>query len=202
MLKVVGTFVRRSQGCALGRSVRLFSTPARAATYSQHGQPEKVLTLTDQQVDDPSSSQVLVKMLAAPINPSDFNMIEEYTIGPSDDLKIGGNEGVGQVVSVGDGVQGLVEGDWVIPVLPGFGTWRSHALAEEKDVQKIRNDIPVELAATLAVNPPSALRMLSDFEQLEQGDVVIQNCANSAVGQAVIQLANQRGIKTINVNQG
>jgi NADPH:quinone reductase-like Zn-dependent oxidoreductase len=34
------------------------------------------------------------------------------------------------------------------------------------------------------------------------GDVIIQNGANSAVGQSVIQLARLRGVKTINVVRG
>ncbi|KAF8758001.1 Zinc-binding dehydrogenase [Rhizoctonia solani] len=42
-------------------------------------------------------------------------------------------------------------------------------------------------------------RMLSDFRALEEGDYVIQNGANSAVGQAVIQIAAARKLKTINV---
>lgn len=43
-------------------------------------------------------------------------------------------------------------------------------------------------AATIAVNPATAYRMLKDFVPLKSGDTVIQNGANSAVGQAVIQV--------------
>lgn len=49
------------------------------------------------------------------------------------------------------------------------------------------------------MNPCTAYRLLNDFVDLKEGDVVIQNGANSAVGQAVVQLAAARGIKTINV---
>ena len=45
------------------------------------------------------------------------------------------------------------------------------------------------MAATLGVNPCTAYRMLLDFVSLKSGDVIIQNCANSAVGMAVIQVA-------------
>jgi trans-2-enoyl-CoA reductase len=55
------------------------------------------------------------------------------------------------------------------------------------------------MAASLLVNPFTAYRMLEDFVPLKDGDVVVQNSANSAVGQAVIQLASMRNIKTINV---
>ena len=41
--------------------------------------------------------------------------------------------------------------------------------------------------------------MLSDFRNLSAGDFVIQNGANSAVGQAVIQIAAARGLRTINI---
>ena len=41
--------------------------------------------------------------------------------------------------------------------------------------------------------------MLLDFVNLEPGDWVVQNGANSGVGQNVIQLANIRGFKTINI---
>lgn len=54
-------------------------------------------------------------------------------------------------------------------------------------------------AATIAVNPCTAYRMLKDFENLKEGSTVIQNGANSAVGQAVIQIAKFFNINTINV---
>jgi hypothetical protein len=41
--------------------------------------------------------------------------------------------------------------------------------------------------------------MLKDYVKLESGDVVIQNGANSAVGQCVIQLAKEWNIQTINI---
>lgn len=49
------------------------------------------------------------------------------------------------------------------------------------------------------MNPPTARGMLSDFRDLSEGDFVIQNGANSAVGQAVIQIAAARGLSTINI---
>ena len=41
--------------------------------------------------------------------------------------------------------------------------------------------------------------MLKDFVSLRPGDSVIQNSANSAVGQSVIQIANAWNIDTINI---
>ena len=61
------------------------------------------------------------------------------------------------------------------------------------------NTIKPEYLAALSVNPLTALRLLEDFEQLNKGDVVIQNGANSMVGQCVLQLAKLKGVKTINI---
>lgn len=40
--------------------------------------------------------------------------------------------------------------------------------------------------------------MLKDYENLEKGDWIIQNGGNSQVGLAVIQLAKEWGLRTIN----
>lgn len=59
--------------------------------------------------------------------------------------------------------------------------------------------LPLEVLATLNVNPPTAYRLLKDFVSLKPGDSVIQNGANSAVGRLVIQMASILGVKTVNV---
>ena len=56
-------------------AVAKFSTAAKSVTYSEHGKITKVLKVTEQNLADPSGSEVLIKMLAAPINPADFNMV-------------------------------------------------------------------------------------------------------------------------------
>ncbi|HNW41060.1 MAG TPA: zinc-dependent alcohol dehydrogenase family protein, partial [Opitutaceae bacterium] len=50
-----------------------------------------------------------------------------------------------------------------------------------------------------SVNPPTAALLLSEFVTLEPGEWVIQNTANSAVGRYLIQLAQRRGLRTVNV---
>ena len=103
------------------------------------------------------------------------------------------------MIALGSDVTSLKVGDWVIPALPGFGTWRKYAICDEEDVDPIERNVPVELAATISVNPCSAYRMLHDYVQLKPGDLIIQNGANSSVGMAVIQLCKHMGVHTINV---
>lgn len=110
-----------------------------------------------------------------------------------------GNEGAAVVAAAGPNAKGVKEGDVVIPAKPGFGTWRTHAVVESEDVIKMPAGLSAMDAATLSVNPCTALRMLSDFASLSKGDVVVQNGANSMVGQAVIQIARARGVRTVNI---
>ena len=112
---------------------------------------------------------------------------------------MGGGEGVGVVVAVGPNVKSMKVNDWVIPATGQSGTWRTHVLAGEDQFDVVPNDIPVEYAATLAVNPATAHHLLHQFVSLKAGDVIVQNAANSACGQAVIQLAKLQGVKTINI---
>ncbi|XP_036600618.1 enoyl-[acyl-carrier-protein] reductase, mitochondrial isoform X2 [Trichosurus vulpecula] len=171
----------------------------RALVYAQHGEPVKVVELKNLELRPLGKSDVRMKMLAAPVNPADINMIQgSYGI-LSELPAVGGNEGVGQVVEAGGAVTGVKPGDWVIPADPGFGTWRTEAVVSGESVIKIPSDIPLLCAATLSINPCTAYRMLSDFEQLRPGDSVIQNAANSGVGQAVIQIAAALGLRTINI---
>ena len=59
--------------------------------------------------------------------------------------------------------------------------------------------VPVEIAAGLAINTITAHRMLSDFVELGPGNNVIQNGANSACGQNIIQLCKLWGLVSINI---
>ncbi|XP_056364874.1 enoyl-[acyl-carrier-protein] reductase, mitochondrial isoform X1 [Oenanthe melanoleuca] len=183
--------------------VRARSAPAGTAPlgllYERHGEPAAVVQLKELEVPKLGDCDVHVKMLAAPINPADINMIQGTYPLLSPLPAVGGSEGVGEVLEVGRRVAALKPGDWVIPADAGLGTWRTRAVFPEELLLKVPSDIPVLCAATLSVNPCTAFRMLADFESLVPGDSVIQNAANSGVGQAVIQIARASGIKTINV---
>ncbi|XP_069430953.1 enoyl-[acyl-carrier-protein] reductase, mitochondrial isoform X3 [Ovis canadensis] len=190
---------RRRRPASFSFSASAEPSRVRALVYGHHGDPAKVVELKNLELAAVGGSDVHVKMLAAPINPSDINMIQgNYGLLPQLPA-VGGNEGVGQVVAVGSSVTGVKPGDWVIPANPGLGTWRTEAVFGEEELITVPSDIPLQCAATLGVNPCTAYRMLVDFERLQPGDSVIQNASNSGVGQAVIQIAAALGLRTINV---
>ena len=169
--------------------------------YTKRGNPRNLVELVDENInpDDITADEVLVKMLATPINPSDINQIEGTYMRLPPIPATPGNEFVGEVLHTGSSVSHLLPGDHVIAAVPGLGTWRSHFFAPQSHLQKVPKSLPINFAATMLVNPCTAYRMLQDFVQLKVGDCLIQNAANSAVGQMVIQMAKYKGVNTINI---
>lgn len=109
-----------------------------------------------------------------------------------------GNEGCFEVIATGESVKTVAEGDWVIPRLPGLGTWRTHLQVDESTVMRVeRGNLTHKSLATVSVNPLTAWRMLKDFVDLKEGDWFIQNGASGAVGRAVLVLAKLWGLKCI-----
>ncbi|XP_017617237.1 enoyl-[acyl-carrier-protein] reductase, mitochondrial isoform X1 [Gossypium arboreum] len=177
----------------------IMSPPSKAVVYEHHGPPDSVTRMIELPPVEVQENQVCVKMLAAPINPSDINRIEGvYPVRPQVPA-VGGYEGVGEVYSVGSAVKGLSPGDLVIPSPPSSGTWQTYVVKDHDIWHKISKDSPIEYAATVTVNPLTALRMLEDFTTLSTGDSIVQNGATSIVGQCVIQLARYRGIHSISI---
>ncbi len=196
--KILGSFGVLKLSRLFQNACRTIRT--RAIVYDHFGDPMESLKLRDVEIGDPKEGQVVVKLLAAPVNPADINMIQGiYPIKPPTFPAVGGNEAVAEVIEVTDDVKTLRVGDWVLPAQSGSGTWQTLNIMNERDLVKVPNNIPVVSAATLTVNPRTAYRMLVDFEELNPGDTVIQNGANSGVGQAVIQIAAKMGLQTINI---
>lgn len=149
-------------------------------------------------VPSPGPGQVLVKMLAAPINPADVNFIEGvYGIKP-DLPSVAGLEGCGEVLACGPGVGSPAVGDKVI-FLRERGTWASHVVCAADGVLAVPAAIDPVQAAMLKVNPLTALRMIVEAGRPAPGSWVAQNAANSGVGQCVIQVARALGLHTINL---
>ncbi len=169
------------------------------AQYSERGPvPQAVIGALPFERPVLAQGQALVAVLAAPINPSDvLTLTGQYGILPPLPA-VGGSEGVGRVVELGPDTQGPAIGQTVL--LPaGSGTWTTHVVAPAARLVPLPNGADPKQLAMLTVNPPTASLLLSDFAELQPGDWVIQNSANSGVGSYVVQLAKLRGLKTVNI---
>lgn len=169
------------------------------AEYKNRGPiPQDVIEAIECDTIEPKEGQVLLKLLASPINPSDvLTLTGQYGILPPLPAT-GGNEGVAKVIRHGANVTSPAIGQTVlIPV--GTAAWASHIVADAKSLIELPNEAdPIQLSM-VAINPPTAYLLLNDFIDLKEGDWIIQNAANSGVGSYLIALAKLRGIKTINI---
>jgi mitochondrial enoyl-[acyl-carrier protein] reductase / trans-2-enoyl-CoA reductase len=167
--------------------------------YDRRGPvPQNVIRAAPLELPAPAAGQVLVAMLASPINPSNvLTLTGEYGVLPPQPA-VGGSEGVGRVAALGDGVDGLAVGQLVL--LPrGGGTWTTHLLTDARALVALPEGADPLQLAMLTVNPPTASLMLTEFVPLVAGDWLIQNVANSGVGGYLIQLARRRGLRTVNL---
>jgi NADPH:quinone reductase-like Zn-dependent oxidoreductase len=146
----------------------------------------------------PGPGEILLDILAAPINPSDFLVFQGRfgAVPPPLPAKAGG-EAVGQIAAVGEGVTHLRPGDRVLALHAGRGNWRQQVIAPAAGVVVLPADADPLQLAMLAVNPATALHMLTRFATLKPGEWVAQNAGNSAVAHCVIQLARRRGLRTV-----
>ena len=177
--------------------------------YDQNGPPRTTLQATTSNVlvFSLADDQVHVRMLAAPIHPSDINLIEgSYGIKATFPA-VGGNEGVGRIERVGAGVRHMAVGDWVIPARTGLGTWRRHIICSANELLSVPNTLPLARAAALFVNPVTAYKLIHDNFNNNAPSAATddssrwlwQNAATSAVGRNVIQIAKHMGISTVNL---
>ncbi len=170
----------------------------KAVVYERHGNPAEVLQVKTQPWPQPAADEAVVEMRAAPINPADLNAIEgKYPVRPQLPATPG-FEGAGVIVDLGADVSGLTTGALVI--LPhNLGTWREAVAVKGSELVAVPPEIDPVHAAMLKINPMTAWRLLHDYVDLQRGDWLIQNAANSAAGRAVIQIARELGFKTVNV---
>jgi NADPH:quinone reductase-like Zn-dependent oxidoreductase len=166
---------------------------------TKYGKPEEVLRIAEiAEPNHPRSGQILIRVEYAPINDSDLLLASGlYALQPKLPSVVG-NEGAGNVLAVGDGVQNVKIGDRVV-IPHGVFSWAEKVLALAEEAIVLPADIDPQQAAMLSINPPAAALLLEEFVSLKSGDWIVQNAANSGVGRAVIVFAKQKGLRTINI---
>jgi mitochondrial enoyl-[acyl-carrier protein] reductase / trans-2-enoyl-CoA reductase len=171
----------------------------KVAWMDRFGAPAEVVTCQERpDPDGPGPGEVLLDLVASPINPADHFLIGGvYAVLP--DLPCAaGMEGVARVTGRGGGVDHLADGA-LVSLPPGVGAWRERFRLPAQGLHPLPAGVDPLQLAMLTVNPPTAYQLLTGIVDLEPGEWVLQNAANSAVGRYVVQLAHARGLRTVNV---
>ncbi len=148
----------------------------------------------------PGRGEVLVRMLASPINPSDLMYITgKYGLKPAFPATPG-FEGVGIVERSGGGLLGRFRtGKRVAVVNDRLGNWSDYTVTTARQVIPVPDSIPDAQAATFFVNPLTAHALTRYVLRIPSGGWLLQTAAASALGKMVVRLGRHYGFRTINV---
>lgn len=153
-------------------------------------------------VPKPGPGEVLIRMAASTINPSDIGFMYSTSGYSNRELPVTpGNEGSGTVVAVGDGFLPRFMLDKRVACTKSKidrGTWAEYILTKASLCFPLKKDVSFESGATLIVNPMTALAF---FEIIEKGrhTAFVNTAAASQLGRMLIRLANKKGIPLINI---
>jgi NADPH:quinone reductase len=172
----------------------------RAIRFHAAGEPADVLKLESMESPEPQKGEVLVRMLAAPVNPSDLMFIRGRYTSVARCPATPGFEGVGIVEGHGGSLRGkLFQGRRVAVLNRAGGNWAEYAIVPESQVIPLSSSLSNEQAATFFVNPATAWVMTQEVLRIPKGGWLLQSAAGSALGRMIIRLARHCGFRTINL---
>jgi len=167
----------------------------RAVVHHEFGDPAEVLAVEEVPLPDPGPGEVRIRTLLSPIHNHDLWTVRG-TYGIKPDLPSrAGSEAVGVVDVLGPEVTGVEVGQRVVSTSV-IGVWAEYFTARAAALIPVPDQVPDEAAAQLVSMPFSAISLL-DSLGLAEGDWLVQNAANGAVGRMVAQLADSRGINVL-----
>lgn len=159
--------------------------------FYETGYPQEVLKVEEAEVPVPKSGEVLIRVTARNINPSDIMFIRGmYGIAPQLPSSAG-FEAVGVVEDAGD--QGRIAvGTRVI--FSAVGTWKEYICLPASQLIPAPEGMPDEVACQAFINPMTAYGMLQR-SGLQAGEWLLLTAGASAFSKLVIQMAKAKGIK-------
>ena len=169
-----------------------------AIRFHEFGKPSDVLAVEEIPMPEPGAGEVRVRLTHRPVHPADLYTVRGVYGHLPKLPATAGMEGIGRIDKLGEGVEGVVKGQRVIP-LAFDGTWAEYVVVPGQNLIAVPDEVSNESAAQFVVNPVTAWVMLTEALGLKEGEWVLQSAAGSTLGRIVLQLAQLKGYKTINL---
>ena len=177
----------------------------KAAQHTKYNKSNIVLNITN--IDKPqiTTGQVLVKITAAGVNPLD-NMIshgEVKMITPYKLPQTAGNELVGNIVEVGDNVDGFAIGERVFGRLPldNIGAFAEYVAVDAHALAKVPAYLSDVEAAAIPLTALTIMQSL-DLMKAESGKTIFISGGTGGVGGMAIPIAKAKGLTVITNGSG
>lgn len=170
----------------------------RAISQDELGGPE-VLHEVQLPIPKPGPSQILIRVHAAGMNPTDWKHRGHRAFLPAPPFVLGWDVS-GVVEQVGVGVTLFEPGDEVFGMLPypfGVGAHAEYALAPTRAFVPKPKDIDHVQAAAIPLAALTAWQALVDTAEVGEGDRVLIHAAAGGVGHLAVQIAKARGAHVI-----
>lgn len=163
-----------------------------AVRLHDYGGPDQ-LKLDEVVRPEPGTGEVLIRLMAAGVNPADWKAGEGLfkQFSPLQFPWTPGLEGAGIVEATGPAVRNFRKGDAVYGAMSQ--TYAEYALAKEGDIQPKPANISFEEAAGVPVGALTAWGAVIDKAQVQQGQRVLVQGAAGGVGVYAAQLARWKG---------
>jgi NADPH:quinone reductase len=171
------------------------------AEVTAHGPPE-VLRLAERPDPSPGRGEVVVRIRAANVNPTDIAVRSgQHPRSPRPPF-VPGWDLAGEVAAVGEGVEGFAPGDRVVGMIPfgriggRVGAYAEAAAVDQGWLAPLDGAVDDAIAATLPLNALTARQAL-DLIDAPTGSTLLITGATGAVGGFATQLAVGDGYRVL-----
>jgi len=172
----------------------------RAAVYRSTGAARDVLQVEEIARPEPGPGEVLVRVRASGVNPTDHKTRAGTTARPVDEFQVPHHDGAGVIEAVGPGVDPARVGERVWLWLAAFGRrWGTAAewtVVPARHAVRLPEGVSFELGASLGVPALTAHRCLF-ADGLVDGKTVLVAGGAGAVGHFAIELAKHAGARVV-----
>ncbi|SEQ56786.1 zinc-binding dehydrogenase [Sphingobium sp. YR768] len=177
--------------------------------------------LVEESLPPPTGHEILIRVEAAPINPSDLGLL----FGPADvanadygdgrivaqmpdaavramAARIGeampvGNEGAGTVIAAGDAAEARALLGQRVACVPG-GMFAQYRLVDARSVLPLPDGASAEEGASAFVNPLTALGFV-ETARAQGHKAIVHTAAASNLGQMLVRICQEDGVPLVNI---
>ena len=162
----------------------------------EFGEPE-VMKLEEVPTPEPPGSQLLVRIVAAGVNPVDTYLRTGIHAHAPKLPYTPGKDGAGIVESVGPEATKFKPGDRVYTAGSISGTYAEYSLCREEDLGRLPDNVSFEQGAGIWTPYATSYRALFQKARAKNGESVLIHGASGGVGIAATQWAKNAGLTVI-----